>query len=316
AYGVAGLLLAGCGTTPGIDSLSGADQGLSLGAQASSNDSNDFFPMNNADLWTYQASFTENGVTKSAHYSLGWMTVATTPDGVTHGVEIVTGTDPGASGSAYIPYSKSTAEVDMVSSAPIEMLALPPKVGTAWDPQVAAGSMGQPHMVIAAQETVTVPAGTFANAYRVDLSFASTKGKVVSETWYAPGVGEVKQASLKLDGTVAGETELMSFKAASPAATSALSSGGSNWQISGAFSATDGPYTIMNFDLQTPSGESNLNVRVNTSDSKDVEVWQDGKMIAPSNYAQVADELASARLANPGDQAVVESAIAALRAQG
>jgi hypothetical protein len=77
---------------------------------------------------------------------------------------------------------------------PSWLLKLPHKAGNKWDYGIAPACVGQWKGTALADgpEKVTVPAGRFeAIRVKVDITFAGDRRRVT--TWYAPGIGKVKE---------------------------------------------------------------------------------------------------------------------------
>ena len=99
---------------------------------------------------------------------------------------------------------------------PIKVLALPAKVGTTWKAKYTVqGIAVETSSKIAAQEAVTVPAGRF-DTVRVEVEHSL----LTTTTWYAPGVGVVKQLVDKPILSQKDELELQEFS--SPDSNSAI----------------------------------------------------------------------------------------------
>jgi len=90
---------------------------------------------------------------------------------------------------------------------PARILALPAKVGTHWKNSFTIQEMRlSTSSKIEAEETVTVPAGTF-ETIRVKVD----AGLLTTTTWYAPGIGVVKQSVDKSIQSQRDDTELEEF---------------------------------------------------------------------------------------------------------
>lgn len=82
--------------------------------------------------------------------------------------------------TAVLQYGLATSPM----TDPLTYLAFPLEVGKSW-------MMGGTKVQVVAIETVTVPAGTFNNCFKI--SYPST-GYEYSYTWLAPNVGRIKRA--------------------------------------------------------------------------------------------------------------------------
>jgi len=84
---------------------------------------------------------------------------------------------------------------DGAGNAPGIFMPALPKVGMTWDQEAAPG-VAEDQVTVLSSGTVTVPAGTFANAIRVRDVNPLDGSKGVK--WYAPGVGLVVDGPLTL----------------------------------------------------------------------------------------------------------------------
>ena len=90
---------------------------------------------------------------------------------------------------------------------PLRILALPAKVGTRWKNSCTVqGIRLSTSSNIEAEETITVPAGTF-ETIRVKVD----AGLLTTTTWYAPGIGAVKQSVNKSIQSQRDDSELEAF---------------------------------------------------------------------------------------------------------
>jgi hypothetical protein len=83
------------------------------------------------------------------------------------------------------------ADSDCLHDRTRRLLCAPIRVGTAWS-SVVAPSVTERYEVVAAGESVTVPAGTFQGCIRVRSQVRAAGVEQVAELTYAPGVGPVK----------------------------------------------------------------------------------------------------------------------------
>ena len=81
------------------------------------------------------------------------------------------------------------------AATPILLIKAPVAVGTTW---MANGT----NVIAAVNQTVKVPAGTFTKCIMVKDSAVTGTAQSVSQTWYAPGVGEVKRTFVVNGATI------------------------------------------------------------------------------------------------------------------
>jgi hypothetical protein len=95
---------------------------------------------------------------------------------------------------------------------PLTILKYPVKAGTTWTEKVKGGGMElEAKFTVKEPEKVTVPAGTYDKAVPVDMALEGMGQKVNATSWYADGVGIVKQSVEVMGRTIT--LELKKFTA-------------------------------------------------------------------------------------------------------
>ncbi len=240
------LLLAACGNSAGS---SPQESNTSSGAESSSNSgqgtttqatglcANEFFPLRSDKTWKY--TITSNDTTSD--YSITFkditdnsFTAVQTFPNLTNEIAWQCG-ENGMLSSTFANMNFSSATEVSIDTINVDGITLPPETGwnegNIWDtsytikatintndtPIQAEGTISLSNE-IASKESVTVPAGTYPEAYRVDsngemtinLMGTQTTLPLVYSTWYVKGVGMVKSSST--DANLTYDMVLASFE--------------------------------------------------------------------------------------------------------
>jgi hypothetical protein len=249
------LLLAACGSTPAGDSAPAGSAGSASTMDESSSDtsmemaaggvdsqgtgfcSNAFFPLRSDKTWTYKTT------TGDSDYDFNWtfkditdssFTIVQNFPSLTNEISWQCGPD-GMLSSTYANLAMNSDVNVKYDTLSVTGVALPPAdewvMGKSWDMDYVVGvTLETEGMTIEASgdivttrtitaiESVTVPAGTYANAYRVDSTGQMTLDMMGNQSttpltysdWYVKGVGLVKSSSAQDQLTY--DMQLISFE--------------------------------------------------------------------------------------------------------
>ena len=247
------LIFSACSASPAVENASAAAADSTAAMDANTLDTsmaadavvsqgtgfcdNDFFPLRNDKTWTY------NTTSGDSDYDFSWtfkditdssFTIVQNFPSLTNEISWECGPD----GILSSTYSNMAMNSDLnvnYDTLSVTGVALPPAnewaVGKSWDMDYVVGvTLETEGMTIEANgdiattrtitaiESVTVPAGTYANAYRVDsngqmtldlMGNQSTTPLIYSD-WYVKGVGLVKSSSTQDQLTY--DMQLISFE--------------------------------------------------------------------------------------------------------
>ncbi len=166
-----------------------------------------YFPLKVGTEWEYKGSGQKYVVRVTKHEKVDTTlcaVVETTADNTTI-VEYYTVTDDGV-----VRLTWNNAKAD----PPVLVLKLPPRKGESWKVQSKVGNLTIKATYTEGEESVEVPFAKYTNAVTVSSSDCEVEDKKFGvTTWYASGVGMVKQV-IDVGGTKV-TLELVKFKAGS-----------------------------------------------------------------------------------------------------
>lgn len=250
----AALLLAACGSpavaesaptameSTAMDESMPEDSGPAMPADAVTSEgtgfcNNAFFPIRSDKTWNYNVT----SVGEDADFSWTFKDISDTSFTIVQNFPGVTNEitwDCNSDGILSSDYANMAVNADVdvqYETLEVSGVSLPPadqwSVGKSWDTnysvmvninaqgfETQAGGNIQLNRTITAIESVTVPAGTYPEAYRVDSTGQMTLDIMGNESttpltytdWYVKGVGFVRSSST--DGDLSYELELISFE--------------------------------------------------------------------------------------------------------
>lgn len=99
---------------------------------------------------------------------------------------------------------------------PLRVFSYPSTVGSNWTQRVtlSTGESYDYSFTVATRELVKVPAGTFADCYRVDQTVTFADGRTLNgRAWFSPGVGMVRSQTINpMTQAVIGEQVLTGYR--------------------------------------------------------------------------------------------------------
>jgi hypothetical protein len=171
-----------------------------------------YYPLQVGTTWHYRAGDSKFSVQVAKHEKVGdtlCARVEVKRDGKVVAWQHLAVTDDGVYRHD-LTETSSGKEVTQTYKPPILVLKLPPKKGDSWKVDSKAGSDTFRGAFKIDEEEVKVSAGSY-KAVRVSSQDLEVKGlKPVITTWYASGVGMVKQTIQ--EGNATGEIELEKFE--------------------------------------------------------------------------------------------------------
>jgi hypothetical protein len=162
----------------------------------------DYYPLTVGNVWNYTGALTQTSTLASTDTVMTWQwrLEVTGTDTLNSGIavfEVETQTETHMSAPYDTTFSDTSvvywqqtdtcvySYTDKADTTGSVIVRLPLEVGKSW----TTGSMTT---TVAAQENVTVEAGTYKKAWRLDLT-DSTSTTYSAHAWYGNGVGTVKQ---------------------------------------------------------------------------------------------------------------------------